>query len=87
MKNSRTEQELDELIDLARNYCSELARYRETQAGGPLSAEDDEQARRKLSRLSRKLELLKSNSELDRTRARATTRIIPMDRFKRKAAR
>lgn len=87
MKQWRTEAEIDELIALARTYCSELSHYRYAQAEGRLSADEDTQAQSRLARLNEKIELLKSNNELDRRRASSTSRIISMARFQRKAAK
>jgi hypothetical protein len=87
MRQWRTEAEIDELIALARTYCSELSNYHYAQAEGRLSAEEDMQAQSRLARLDEKIELLKSNNELDRKRASSASRIISMARFQRKAAK
>ena len=87
MKRFRTEEEIDELIALARTYCTELASYRLAQAEGRLSEEVQEQVEHRIARMSEKIELLKSSNELDRKRARTTTTVISMARFKRKMAK
>jgi hypothetical protein len=87
MRQLRSEQEVDELITLARTYCSELATYRYAKSEGRLSADDEADINSRLARLDEKINLLKSNNELDRTRARTARTIISMERFRRKAAK
>jgi hypothetical protein len=83
----RTEAEIQELIALARLYCEVRADCAEAKAEGRLSAADEQTIRERLERIDKKLELLKSNNELDRRRARAGAAVIPMARFQKKVAR
>ena len=87
MSKMRTERELDELIALAREYCSLRADYNYARAEGRLTQDQDSAALRTLTRLDEKLELLKSNSELDRRRAHFKSNIVSLNPFKRRIAR
>ena len=83
----RSEKDIQELLELARLYCEVRAAFQYARAEGRLSAEDEESATQRLECLNRKLELLKSNNELDHRRARTASAIIPLARFRRKVAR
>ena len=82
----RSEREVDELVDLARTYCEALAEYRGAAAAG-LSPEQDAKARQSIANLSHKLELLKSNNELDRRRASLKRNVVALPAHGRRAAR
>ena len=81
MPRQRSEKEIDDLIGLARTYCEIRARLNATPA--------DERTRAHLAQLDEKLTLLKSNSELDRKKARAIhtniTNIVQLHRTRRAA--
>jgi len=84
MKKMRTECEVEQLIALARHFCTLRSAYRCNRDEGRLSAEADAAAQRALSALDARLELLKSNSELDRQRA-SSKNIVTLTRLKQKA--
>ena len=84
MKKMRTEREVEQLVALARHFCTLRAAYRCNRGEGRLSAEADAAAQRELAAIDARLELLKSNSELDRQRA-AAKNIVTLTRLKRKA--
>lgn len=75
----RTEAEVRVLIDLARVYCETRARHRCAMAEGRLSPNEDEIARQTLKAMDRRLELLKSNSEIDRRRAARNRNIVSLN--------
>jgi hypothetical protein len=75
----RTETEVRALVDLARVYCETRAHHRCAMAEGRLSPNEDEAARRALDAMDRKLELLKSNSEVDRRRAARNRNIVALN--------
>jgi hypothetical protein len=73
-----SESEIEELVQLARRYSETLAAYRLARMECRLSPQEDEQALHTLQRLDATLELLKSNSELERCRARKRTHVIEL---------
>ena len=83
----RTESELNELIALARTYCEVRARQRDARAEGRLSEEEDARVSNDLQKLDLKLELLKNNNELVRSRAHARNNIVQLGNVRKKAAR
>lgn len=87
MLQQRTELEIEEMVQLARTYCEALAAYRYAKAGGGLAPREDEEALGHLQRLETRLVMLKSNSELDRCRAKRWTNVIQFREHQRKAAK
>lgn len=87
MQQMRSAEEVDELVNIALSYCSELAKFRNAKAEGRLSLEEESTAQQMLLGMDRKIELLKSNNELDRRRGRKERNIIPFARDKRKVAK
>lgn len=83
----RSEQEINELVELARAYYEKRAAYYYAKAEGRLSMEDDDSVCRSLAILDLKLELLKSNNELDRRRARMRTNVVSLKNYRRKAVK
>lgn len=64
-----TNQEIDELEALARQYCETAARYRLHQAAGDLDRDADRKLRQYLNNLDLCLRRLQSANELERMRA------------------
>jgi hypothetical protein len=87
MPRVRSHREIEMLVQLAREYCSTLASYRNAKSDGRLNGADELRAQMKLARLDEKLSLLKSNSELDRRRALQNSNVIPLVSPRRRAVR
>ena len=87
MLRHRTDKDIDELVALARTFCEVRAKHQYAQVEGRISPEEDERAREYLRTLDEKLELLKSSSELDHSRATVRDNIIQLPQLKRKAVR
>ena len=71
MRTLRTENEVEELVETARQYCERLAAYKLALAEGRFSNAEEAQASRRLAVLEEQLRLLNSNNALDRRKARA----------------
>jgi hypothetical protein len=85
MRKLQTETEVEELIELVRNFCELRAYIRErTAAGSP--SRDIEKLQLRLNHLDERIELLKSPSELDRLRARRMNNVITISRQRRTSA-
>jgi hypothetical protein len=84
-KQHRTVQEVDELVELARQYCESRAAVVHATADGRLSPQQQEASSRRLEILNRRIELLKSNNELDRQRARRECAVISLAEFQKVA--
>jgi len=89
MPRQRSEKEVDELIALARTYCELRARLNDAPAATSTDWPADERLRAQLAQLDEKITLLKSNSELDRKKARTihntNTNIVQLHRTRRAA--
>jgi hypothetical protein len=59
MHYTRTIQQVDEMIELARLYCSRLAAYRSARSTGALSEREDCATIMELARIDARIELLK----------------------------
>ena len=84
MSRLRSEKEINELVALARTYCELRAKLACALSAGGIDPADA-MTRETLNRLSEKIELLKSNNEFDRNRARANNILQMPVRAKRAA--
>ena len=83
----RTDDEIDQLIALARTYCETRAKFVYAQAEGRLSADDEIRLRDTLQSLDKEIERLKSSNEVDRRRGKARNNVISLRNIDRKQPR